>query len=118
MKQKLFTKERITNGLNGIWEITKSGLKILIPIVATGLANNMTKKVSDKVVRYYGDPDYGDAIQAITDSDMYSNHIVEATGLVRKGEDSDYYSAVIAIAESDMYSNHKVVAISKLNTEQ
>lgn len=115
MKKKLFNKERIIDGLNSVWDITKAGLKIVIPIVVTGYTNNMVKKQSDCGVEYYGEPDYGDAIKAITTSRMFSGDIAEAVKEVRREMTSDYYSAVISIARSKMFSGDKVQSIKKLN---
>ena len=59
--------------------------------------------------------DYGDAVQAVMSSDMYSHDKSKVVGLLKQNADSAYYGAVIAIVESDMFSHEKIKAIENVS---
>ena len=61
-------------------------------------------------------PDYtlGDAVEAITESDMFSKHKTGACSLLLPGAPSEYYHGVMGISKSDMFSINKYEAIGRL----
>lgn len=63
----------------------------------------------------YGRLNYGDAVQAIMSSDMFSNDKTKAIGMIKQSADSAYYSAVIAIVKSDMFSCNKLKSIENIS---
>ena len=63
---------------------------------------------------YRRDKTYGDAVEAISDSDMFSTDKRLAIETLLTDQDDDYYRGVIGITESDMFSSDKVLAIQKL----
>ena len=65
-------------------------------------------------VTYRRDKTYGDAVEAISDSDMFSSDKRMAIETLLTDQDDDYYRGVIGITESDMFSSDKVLAIQKL----
>lgn len=50
---------------------------------------------------------YGDAVAAISMSDMFSAHKKEAIAALPIGCISSFYKGIIAAAHSDMFSSHK-----------
>lgn len=63
---------------------------------------------------YRRDKTYGDAVESISDSDMFSTDKRLAIEMLLTDQDDDYYRGVIGITESDMFSSDKVLAIQKL----
>lgn len=63
---------------------------------------------------YRRDKTYGDAVESISDSDMFSSDKRLAIETLLTDQDDDYYRGVIGITESDMFSSDKVLAIQKL----
>ena len=57
---------------------------------------------------------YADAVEAISDSDMFSTDKRIAIETLMTDQDDGYYRGIIGIAESDMFSSDKVLAIQKL----
>lgn len=57
---------------------------------------------------------YGRAIKAIAESDMYSSDKEEAIGLINNNEPSDFYEGIISIVNSDMFSSDKLEIIEKM----
>lgn len=71
----------------------------------------------DKIIRAIksnGDVDYGDAIGAITGSNMASIYMREVVPLIPTDKSSDFYKAIIAIVESNMASVYMKDAIADL----
>lgn len=58
---------------------------------------------------------YGDAVEAIMSSDMYSHDKSKMVGLLKQNADSAYYSAVIAIVKSDMFSHEKIKSVENIS---
>lgn len=58
---------------------------------------------------------YGDAVQAVMSSDMYSHDKSKVVGLLKQNADSAYYSAVIAIVKSDMFSHEKIKSVENIS---
>ena len=63
---------------------------------------------------YRRDKTYGDAVESISDSDMFSTDKRLAIETLLTDQDDDYYRGIIGITESDMFSSDKVLAIQKL----
>ena len=63
---------------------------------------------------YRRDKTYGDAVESISDSDMFSSDKRMAIETLLTDQDDDYYRGVIGITESDMFSSDKLLAIQKL----
>ena len=63
---------------------------------------------------YRRDKTYADAVEAISDSEMFSTDKRLAIETLMTDQDDDYYRGVIGITESDMFSSDKLLAIQKL----
>ena len=64
---------------------------------------------------FYGrDKTYADAVEAISDSDMFSTDKRIAIETLMTDQDDGYYRGIIGISESDMFSTDKLLAIQKL----
>lgn len=63
---------------------------------------------------YRRDKTYGDAVESISDSDMFSSDKRMAIETLLTDQDDDYYRGIIGITESDMFSSDKLLAIQKL----
>ena len=61
---------------------------------------------------------YGDAIEAIGDSDMWSADKRIAIGSLAKNESDDFYDGVISIVNSGMWSADKKNAILEMSKQQ
>lgn len=61
---------------------------------------------------------YGDAIEAIGDSDMWSADKRIAIGGLAKNESDDFYDGVISIVNSGMWSADKKNAILEMSKQQ
>jgi hypothetical protein len=59
--------------------------------------------------------DYGDAVEAIMDSDMFSSDKEKAMEALKVDGDSGYYKAVIHVANSDTFSSSKAKTIMSMN---
>jgi len=57
---------------------------------------------------------YGRAIKAIAESDMYSCDKEKVIDLINNNEPSDFYEGIISIANSDMFSCDKRDVIKKM----
>lgn len=57
---------------------------------------------------------YGDAVESISDSDMFSSDKRMAIETLLTDQNDDYYRGIIGITESDMFSSDKLLAIQKL----
>lgn len=57
---------------------------------------------------------YGDAVAAISDSDMFGAQRSEAIGYLPKFVSESQFKAVKSIAESDMFGTQRVEAIRKI----
>ena len=106
-------------------KITKDSIigagKIVGVAVFYGLAYAATKvSVNDVIdmVRYKGNVKYGDAVDVIMSSSMYSSDKNKALLALKKDKDSDYYRAVIRVVKSNMFSSDKIKTITDLNGEE
>ena len=61
---------------------------------------------------------YGDAIEVIGDSDMWSADKRISIGGLAKNESYDFYDCVISIVNSDMWSADKKNAILEMSKQQ
>lgn len=65
---------------------------------------------------YRRDKTYGDAVESISDSDMFSIDKRLAIEMLLTDQDNDYYRGIIGISDSDMFSTDKLRAIQKLTS--
>lgn len=61
---------------------------------------------------------YGDAIEAITKSDMYSSDIARVIKVLPENGTSEFYKAVMSIVNSDMWSSEKAKVILSMCEKQ
>ena len=93
-----------------IKNFARRSCQTVIPILGTVLASVSVKDVLD-MMRYSGDVGYGDAVNAIMSSSMYSHDKTRAVAMLRDGKTSDFYKAVINVAKSSAYSHDKAASI-------
>ena len=60
-------------------------------------------------------PGYGDAINAIVESDMWDGYKDEAASALKRNECAEYYKSVIRIVTGDMWDGYKVDMIERLS---
>lgn len=70
---------------------------------------------NNKRITNYGWVNYGDAVQAVMSSDMYSHDKSKVVGLLKQNADQAYYNAVISIVKSDMFSHEKIKSIESIS---
>lgn len=87
------------------------GFKYAVPILAATICEQTSRKITDDL-QYTGELDYGDAVSAISMSEMYSTDKAACVPLVKANESSAYYKAIVAIArDGSMFSCDKRKAI-------
>lgn len=64
-----------------------------------------------------GKADYGDTVDLIMRSSMFSSDKTETIGLLKKDADAAYYKAAIQVIKSNMFSSDKIDAIKALSDE-
>lgn len=110
MKNFKFTGKTIGN-------IVKVGGGVILYGLATVASKTSIKDIID-MVRYSGDVDYSDAVNAIMGSDMFGSYKADAVELLKRDMSTTYYKAVITIVRSDMFGSYKVTAIKNLGEEE
>ena len=108
--------EKVVNEENAkkVKNFAKRSCQAVIPILGTVLASISVKDLMD-MFSYSGDVDYGDAVNAIMSSTMYSHDKTRAVSVLKVGETSDFYKAVINVAKSSAYSHDKVTTIANMS---
>lgn len=99
--------------LDTIGKVVKKGCEIAGYAVSIALSYVSVRDMLD-AVKYSGEVDYGDAVDAIMSSDMLSSYKEKAVTVLKKGEDSQFYKAIIRVAKSDMMSSYKCDTIKKM----
>lgn len=99
--------------LDTIGKYAKKGCEIAGYIASVALSYVSVREIVD-AVKYSGEVDYGDAVDAIMSSDMLSSYKEKAVLVLKKGEDSQFYKAIIKVAKSDMMSSYKCETIKKM----
>lgn len=85
-----------------------------IALAAAGLI--FREKVAKAVTSLYAKPEsYGDAVEAIMNSSLFSDSKREALRLVQKDRDSDYYGSIIKVVNSSAFSDTKLEMLEILN---
>lgn len=111
--------KRIGDVAKGVGEIMLNGLAVALVIAALG-SEATRSKANDRRDYSYGrygyDYDYGDAVEAIMNSNMFSHCKSEAIDVLKRDEDANYYRAIASIVkDSDTFDNYKVEMIRKLS---
>lgn len=104
------TKETIKNVGRVVGTIMLYGAVFVAPRV---LAKDVTCAIGSN-----GDAKYSDAVNAITDSNMFSADKTKAIAMLRKNEDVEYYKSVIRVIKSTMFSSDKLKTIANMNGEE
>lgn len=73
------------------------------------------KDIGDIVMRFNGNVEYIDVVNAIMDSPMLSSDKQYAISVVKRDETCDYYKSVIRVVKSTMLSSDKIKTIEILN---
>ena len=66
---------------------------------------------------FIGKADYGDTVDLIMRSNMFSSDKKVMIKLVKKDADAAYYKAVIQVVKSNMFSSDKIEAIRTLSED-
>lgn len=94
-----------------------SGLFLFILGVCTADSNTVHMENTKEKDIYdvpYKENFYGDAVAAISDSDMFGAQRSEAIGYLPKFVSESQFKAVKSIAESDMFGAQRIEAIRKI----
>lgn len=97
-----------------IKNFAKRSGQVLVPILGVALSSISVKDILD-MTRYSGEVGYGDAVNAIMTSNMYSSDKNKAVSILKRDETSDFYKAVINVARGNAYSSDKVRTISNMS---
>ena len=100
--------------LQNIKEVTKKICRLGAVAVITLVTCDSIKEELSRKIRYNGIVDYGDAVDAIMNSDMLGSYKKEATTALIKHQSSSFYKAIINIVNSDMLGSYKVETIKQL----
>lgn len=108
--------ERITNeeNLKRAKSFAKRSCQVIVPILGVVLSSISVKDLLD-AIRYTGDVGYGDAVDVIMSSSMYSSDKTRMVSALKRDESSDYYKAVIAVVRSSGYSSDKLRTIQNMS---
>ena len=69
-------------------------------------------------IQYSGALDYGDAVRAISESDMFSHDKARSISAIKEDKNAAYYQSIVAIARnSSMFSHDKCRAIINILRE-
>lgn len=107
---KNFNGEPIKKALRAIATIL--GAAVLVKEIKEGLLENDPD--IRKVASTYS-MGYGDAVEAIMDSDMFSSTKSNAIATLKSDADDEYYKAVVCIAKSDMFDSEKLDTIKRIS---
>lgn len=107
--KNIVTKEQ----LSSIGNVIKDGAKIIAPILGVVIFSN-AGSIAHKV-RYSGKVNYGDAVNVIMNSSMWSEDKSKVISFLKTDGDSDFYRSVISVVKSSMWSNDKVKTIEDMN---
>lgn len=97
--------------LEPVGKIAKQLCKIAYGVAVVSLANEIGTRTEK---HSYIIADYGSAVNAIMESDMWSSDKQKAITLLKREENADFYKAVISIAESDAWSSDRLKMIQSL----
>lgn len=107
--------------LNINWEPIGKFAKTAFEVVVYGALAAASIKYGESITKNYGInavTTYGDAVEAIMDSDMYSSYKTEAIALLKRDGTADYYRAIARVVGDDtMYSSYKLDMIKTLSEE-
>ena len=104
---KKINKKKIKEVFESVGKITKEGCKVAIAIIGMSIVNGTATNVRNRM-KYIGNVDYSDAVDAILSSDMWSSDKRRAMALIKKDKDCEYYKAVINTVDSSMWSSDKL----------
>lgn len=96
-----------------VMKYAKKGCEIAVYVGGIVLSYVSVRDVVD-AVKYSGEVDYGDAVDAIMSSDMMSSYKEQAVTMLKKDADSQFYKAIIRVVKSDMMSSYKCDTIRKM----
>lgn len=99
-----------------VGKVAKIGCKILVYGAVFGLSC-LTKKDFVAIKYSMGEVKCSDAVEVITNSDMYSSDKAKVIAMLRDDKDSDFYKTVINVATSGMLKNDKAEAIINMCEE-
>lgn len=97
-----------------LMKCAKKAVEIAVYVGGIALSYVSVRDVIDGI-KYSGEVDYGDAVDAIMSSDMMSSYKEQAVTTLKKDESSQFYKAVIRVIKSDMMSSYKVDTIRKMS---
>lgn len=107
--------------LNINWEPIGKFAKTAFEVVVYGALAAASIKYGESITKNYGISTvttYGDAVEAIMDSDMYSSYKTEAITLLKRDGTVDYYRAVArVVGDGTMYSSYKLEMIKTLSED-
>ena len=100
--------------LHNIGGYVKTGCKFAAyAVVAVLSCSSVTDEIFRKI-RYTGDVDYSDAVNAIMHSDMMSSYKRDAVEALPKDKDCKFYKSIIHVVSCDMMSSYKVDLIKRM----
>lgn len=98
---------KIKRGLKTVGSFVMDVLKVVSPVVVTGMMLNEPSKYRT-IIRY------SDALKAINNSGMWSDDKVKVITVLPVDMYSDFYKAVIEVINSSMWSEDKAKVIIEM----
>lgn len=86
--------------------------------VGVGVRQSLKDECADSIAALQNnkEADYGKAVEAIVNSNMWDSYKREALGILKKDETSSYYAGVIAIVKNDdMWDSYKIRSIEQIS---
>ena len=107
-------KELLKKGLLTGITVAKKCCKIIIPIIALGVLGRVEKPVSNNITYYNSEANYGNAVKAVMNSDMFPSHKNDTVSILPMNQTSSFYIGVIETVNSDMFSSNKVSCVKSM----
>lgn len=99
-----------------VGKIAKTGCRFAVCTLAIVLPH-LSKRETIDMIRYSGDVNYSDVVEAVMSSSMWSGDKKVIIELLNKEADIETYKAVIKIVKSNLYSGDKVELIKNICSE-
>lgn len=104
-----------TNGKRStIVNLIRSSRNYLSPVLCFLFLGESVIKKANVIRVNLGKAKYDDAVNAITDSDMWSADKLKAINALKKDGDSKLYKSVVNVVHSSMWSKDKLTVIENM----
>ena len=113
MLNKIFNKETAEK----VAGYFVTGCKVVVPFIGMTLIGKMSEINTTNSNKFYRYADYGDAVEAVIESDLIGSYKKEIIDMLDKNGTIEYYRSVITIINSDLIGSYKKEMIANLTKE-